>query len=190
MNPAPQAQVQVQAPQTAAGAWAQRNRGWLIPVIVLLVIALCCACLALLGFVALGLRSTAAASAAVPTAPYYDPPPVSAPPSGSTAGSAATGVCAFDPVNPVDGVKVVLNDGVYVIEEFDNGKTPPLHQFRVYDVASQGQFTVWASPQLGMRAWRCSDTASAADVALQVAQNYKLNHPTHKVTGPNGQEIK
>lgn len=102
---------------------------------------------------------------------------------------AATGFCAATPVNPQDDVTVSLDNGNFVIEEFDNRVSPAVHKFWAYNVADQGQRNVWAIASWGMRAWACPDYTSAYETAMKSAVGYKAQHADHAF-GPDAVEVK
>ena len=96
------------------------------------------------------------------------------------------GSCDSLPVNAQDNLVVsLIASNWYVIEDFDNSVTPPMHKFLV----KSGPANVVANSIKGQRAWHCSDERTAIFSAILSANEYKRNHPDHKVYGPDGTEI-
>lgn len=104
--------------------------------------------------------------------------------------TSAPGYCEGIPVNPQDGVKVTLKRGWYVVEKYNNRGNPPVHHFEVITVNDNEEIKVLATPYEGQRAWKCTDETSARDTAITSAMGYKLQHPDHKVYGPEGEEVR
>jgi hypothetical protein len=94
--------------------------------------------------------------------------------------------CDSAATNAQDDLAVSLSSSTwYVIEDFDNSLTPPVHRF----LAQSGQGSVIANALQGQRAWRCSNSQAAVSTATDSAISYKRQHPDHRVYGPNGEEI-
>ncbi len=110
-------------------------------------------------------------------------------PDSNEAPPSSTPDCAAIPVNDVDGERVPLTEGFYALEEFDNTVSPKLHSFWAYNVASQGNLTVWADANTGIRAWACTNADEAFKWATLSAAGKKSEHNDYKVVGPDGEEV-
>lgn len=152
-------------------------------------ISLAALAIAMLVFALLGLIPTALATAAPAQASGMMANSAKAVMSPA-APSAPAGSCSSTPVNPQDEVAVTLTSGSYVIEEYDNGLVPPRHRFNPYNVATQGSLTVWASPQLGMRAWACPSYNDALEESRRAAASYHVRNPGHATYWNGGYPVR